>query len=201
MSNSILNNLLSFDKMISEQIIKIVYYIGLLLITIGFIASFFKSFSAGVLGFVPAVLMAIIGAALSILLWRVFCECIIILFRVYARLGDINQTLGGKNVEPDIPGDEALKAAREAAKKAKSAALDRADAIKHKVVKDDDASAAAAAKPAPKPAATPPSRPAAKKTMKTAVKKPVAKKTAAKKPTTKKAPAKKAQPKKAPPKK
>lgn len=209
MSNKIFSNLLSFDKMISEQIIKLVYYVGLLLIALGFIASFFKSFSAGIIGFIPAVFMAIIGAALSILLWRVFCECIIILFRLYARLGDINQTLGGKNIEPAIPGDEALKAAREAALKAKSAAMERADAIKGKVVKEDvDLNGKPVASPAaPKPAGTPPKRPASAKSApkptvkKTATKKPAAKKPASKKAPVSKSPAKKVPTRKTPPKK
>lgn len=182
--------------MISEQIIKLVYYVGLLLIALGFIASVFSAFQAGFVGFLPALLMAIIGAALSVLLWRVFCECIIILFRMYARLGDINKTLGGKNVEPAIPGDDALKAAREAALKAKDAAMERADSLKGSLKKDTDAPKATIAKPAAKPAAAPPKRPAVKKSApkkaatktaaKTTAKKPVVKKTAAKKTATKK---------------
>lgn len=196
MSNKILSNLLSFDKMISEQIIKLVYYVGLLLIALGFIASLIGAFQAGFVGFLPALLMAIIGAALSVLLWRVFCECIIILFRMYARLGDINKTLGGKNIEPEIPGDDALKAAREAALKAKDAAMERADSLKGSLKKDSDTPSASISKPAAKPAAAPPKRPAAKKTAakkaptktaaKSTAKKPAAKKVAAKKPATKK---------------
>lgn len=196
MSNNILSNLFSFDKMISEQIIKLVYYVGLLLIALGFIASLIGAFQAGFVGFLPALLMAIIGAALSILLWRVFCECIIILFRMYARLGDINKTLGGKNVEPAIPGNDAILAAREAAMKAKDAAMERADSLKGSLKKDADTPKATIAKPAAKPAAAPPKRPVVKKAApkkaatktaaKSTAKKPAAKKTTAKKPATKK---------------
>lgn len=172
MANSILSNLLSFNKMVSEQIIKLVYYVGLLLIALGLVKTLIGAFSAGVIGFLPAVLMGIIGTALAVLLWRVFCESIIIMFRMYARLGDINTTLGGKNVEAAIPGDEALKAAREAALNTKNAALEKAGELKSKLKRDDDAIEVEAPQEV-KPAAAPPKRPAAKKTT-------------AKKPTTKK---------------
>ncbi len=184
MANPILSNLFSFDKMISESIIKIVYYIGLLLIAIGLVMSVFGAFKAGAVGFIPALLTAIIGAVLSVLLWRVFCECIIILFRMYARLGDINKTLGGKNIEAAIPGDEALQAAREAALNTRNAAREKAEALKSKLKKDDTPTVEAEVKPA----AAPPKRPSAKKT---AAKKPAAKKPAAKKPAAKKTPPKK----------
>ena len=184
MANAILSNLLSFNKMISEQIIKLVYYVGLVLIVLGLVKSLLGAFSAGVVGFLPAILMGIIGAALAVLLWRVFCESIIILFRIYSRLGDINKTLGGKNVEAAIPGDEALQAAREAALNTKNAAMEKAEALKSKLKKDDTPNI----EPEVKPAAAPPKRPAAKKT---AAKKAPAKKTAAKKPAAKKTPPKK----------
>jgi len=139
--------------------------------------------------------MGIIGAALAVLLWRVFCECIIILFRIYARLGDINKALGGKNVEAAIPGDEALQAAREAALNTKKAALDKAGELKSKLKRDaDDIDPDAEIHEPVKPAAAPPKRPAAKKTTtkKAPAKKAPAKKTATtKKPATKKAPPKK----------
>ncbi|MEE9348141.1 MAG: DUF4282 domain-containing protein [Robiginitomaculum sp.] len=182
MAKSIFGNLFSFDKMISEQIIKIVYYIGLLGIALSFLGAIFASFQAGLIGFLPTLLGAIIAAALGVLLWRVFCECIIIIFRIYSRLGDINKTLGGTNKEAAIPGDDALKAAREAAIKAKNAAMDTAETLKNKVTKDDDVEPMMEAKPA----APAPKRPAVKK-------KPAAKKTPAKKPAAKK----KAAPKKA----
>lgn len=192
MAKPIFSNLLSFDKMISEQIIKLVYYAGLLLIAIGAIMNLGGAFTAGFVAFLPTLLKVIIGAVLSVLLWRVFCECIIILFRMYARLGDINKTLGGKNVEAAIPGDEALQAAREAALNTKNAAMERAESLKSKLHKKDSADET----PDVKPAAAPPKRPAAKKpAAKTAAKTPAAKKapakkTAAKKPATKKTPPK-----------
>lgn len=191
MSNNILSNLLSFNKMISEQIIKIVYYIGLIVIALGFLGQVYLSFTAGFVGFVPALLMAIAGAILGVLLWRVFCESIIILFRLYARLGDINTTLGGTNKDTPIPGDAALQEMRDAAIKAKNAAADRAKAIKSSIHKDDDEELHEMdLKPA---AETPVTKPAAKKT---ATRKKASATTAAKETATKKAPAKKAPAKK-----
>ena len=105
---------------------------------------------------------------------------------------------GGKNVEPEIPGDDALKAAREAAVKAKAVALERADGLKTSFKKDD-----ATPKPDVKPAAAPPKRPAVKKpaSKKPAAKKPTATSTAAKKPAAKKATVRKPAVKKPAPKK
>ena len=194
MASNGLGNLLSFNKMISEQIIKIVYYIGLIGIAFVFLSKLYDSVTNGIAAFIPILAMSTVVVILMVLLWRVFCESIIIMFRMYSRLGDINETLGGTNTEKPIPGDEALKEVRAAALKAKAAAAERAKALKSSIAKDD----------APEPteldldlkpaSSTPVRKPAAKKpaAKKTTVKKTTAKKPAAKKPAAKKTPVKKA---------
>lgn len=193
MANNGLGNLLSFNKMISEQIIKIVYYIGLIGIALAFLGKLYLSLTSGLGSFIPILAGSIVAAILSVLLWRVFCESIIILFRMYSRLGDINETLGGTNTEKPIPGDEALKEVRAAALKAKAAAAEKAKALKSSIAKDDGSEPTeldldlkpASSTPVRKPAAR---KPAAKKA---ATRKPAVKKTAPKKPAAKKAPVKK----------
>ena len=214
---AIIKNILSFKEMISQQIIKLVYYIGLALIAVNFVWGFFKSFKTGFaipLALVELVIITVLG----VLLWRVFCELILIIFRIYGRLGDINKTLGGKNTNAPIPGDDAIKEMREAAMKArqtvadktssglssaKSAASRAKDGVTEKAssLKGDskaaDQLAEAKAKTAPKPAVK---KAASKKTTTakkaTTAKKPAAKKTTAKKPAVKKAAPKKTTPKK-----
>lgn len=175
MIKNILGNLFSFDKMISEQIIKIVYYIGLIAIALGFIGSIYASLTSGFGSFLPMLVTAIVTALLAILLWRVFCECIIIIFRMYARLGDINIALGGTNTERAIPGDAALKEVREAALKAKAAAAERAKTLKESMKKSDVEAELDEVKPA-----------ATKKAASVKKTTPVKKTTAAKKTTAKK---------------
>jgi len=217
---AIIKNILTFKEMISEQIIKLVYYIGLVLLAVNFVWGFFKSFQ-NVFATPLALVKLIVGTVLAVLLWRVLCEVILMIFRIYGRLGDINKTLGGKNTNAPIPGDDAINEMREAAMKArqtvadktssglssaKSAASRAKDGVSEKAssLKGDskaaDQLATAKAKTKPKPVAktdspkkAPTRKTAAKKT--TTAKKTTAKKTVAKKPAVKKATVKKAAPK------
>ena len=219
---AIIKNILSFKEMISQQIIKLVYYVGLAVLAVNFVWEFFKSFQNG-FATPLALVKLIVGTVLAVLLWRVLCEVILMIFRIYGRLGDINKTLGGKNTNAPIPGDDALNEMREAAMKArqtvadktssglssaKSAASRAKDGVSEKAssLKGDskaaDQLAEAKAKTAPKPAAkkAAPRKTAAKKTT-TAKKTSIAKKPAVKKTATKKPAVRKAAPKKTAPKK
>jgi hypothetical protein len=80
----------SFRKMITSQIIQVVYAIGALFITLGALITLFTGDSnpysmmpAGpVLGF----LILIFGN----ILWRIWCELIIVFFRINNTLSDID---------------------------------------------------------------------------------------------------------------
>ncbi len=185
MFKNITSNLLSFDKMISEQIIKLVYYIGLLYTAFTFVTNIYHSFTSGAVAFIPLLLKSIVMVVLAILVWRVICECIIIVFRMYSRLGDINKALGGKNVEMAIPGNEMLDELREAALKTKAAAAEKAKTLKSSISKDDEAGADTELKPAAKtPVKKPTVKKSATKKVSSAAKKTVSKaKTTAKKTT------------------
>lgn len=74
-----MNEYLTFHKMITPLIIQIVFWLGLVVIVIGSIASMFQySFWAG--------LASLVGLSI---LWRVWCELVIIFFGIHKSLDDI----------------------------------------------------------------------------------------------------------------
>ena len=97
MGNLQLKNLTDFQEMIAPTLIRILYWIGLVVIGLGALVqlvmalgSMGQSFIAG-LGMVIGVL---VGVVFAVLFWRVMCELYIILFRIYERLGEIVQKEG-----------------------------------------------------------------------------------------------------------
>ncbi len=85
-------DLLSFDKLIATKVMKFVYFVGLVCIGFGGIITFLGSFGAMRLSLVTGLgtmVVAIIGTALAVLLWRVMCELWLLGFNIYDRLGEI----------------------------------------------------------------------------------------------------------------
>lgn len=87
-----LSEFLSFKKMITLQIIQIVYLVGAILLTLASLAMMFGGSSSdyGSLmpgGFVTGLIFLVCGN----ILWRVYCELIIIFFRINKTLGDIEK--------------------------------------------------------------------------------------------------------------
>ncbi|MFT3824729.1 MAG: DUF4282 domain-containing protein [Chitinophagaceae bacterium] len=88
---------MSFKKMITLSIMQIVYGVGAVLITFGALALMFNggggrgygygynSLMPG--GFLTGLLVLVIGN----ILWRVWCELIIVFFRINATLNDIDK--------------------------------------------------------------------------------------------------------------
>ena len=100
----------AFRKLISVDLIKIVYMIGLFLITIGSISSIFYStsdpfgvgagllglpFGAGLLeqGLPFGVVTGLLGLTFGNLFWRVSCEAFILLFSIHETLNSIDVKL------------------------------------------------------------------------------------------------------------
>ena len=94
-------NLFSFERMLSIKIIKIVYILGLIGIVISAIIAFI-SLSSGrqniygqqqggspLLGFAAWAGILVIGT----LVWRVFCEGLIVIFSINDKLADIKELL------------------------------------------------------------------------------------------------------------
>ena len=81
-----MNDLLSFDKMLTPKIITFVYWLGLLFAAIGGIGTMFaQGFSIG--RFLAGILVAI-AAALGVRIW---CELLIVLFKMNEALQDLRQ--------------------------------------------------------------------------------------------------------------
>jgi hypothetical protein len=98
-------NFLSFEKMITPVIIKILFYIGLVGSAIGGIVVFVTSFATGigrggfgnvVGGFLLGIILGILAIALGVLFTRIYCELLILFFRINETLSDIKQLLKEK---------------------------------------------------------------------------------------------------------
>jgi len=72
---------LTFDELIAPTVISVVYWIVIVVIIIGAIGSLFTGFRGFIVG--------IIGAIVALILWRVYCEIILIVFRIHAQLAEI----------------------------------------------------------------------------------------------------------------
>lgn len=91
-NKSFFKNLLNFDKMITPTIIKILYYIFTILtilVGLAMIITGIGSYYGG--GF--QVLMGIITIILAPLMIRVYCEILIVVFKINERLENILETV------------------------------------------------------------------------------------------------------------
>lgn len=85
---------LSFEKMISPTLIKVVYVLGMVGIIVAAIYMAFAGTkeaddTAKLLKVLSAILLAIVGN----LLWRLVCEQVILLFSIHERLASIDRSL------------------------------------------------------------------------------------------------------------
>jgi hypothetical protein len=78
---------LSFDKLITPSVIKVVYWIGIAVIIIfGIVGAI-----AGLKESALAPLGAIIGVIVGLFVWRVYCELIMLWFKIHDELAGIRQ--------------------------------------------------------------------------------------------------------------
>ena len=98
-----LNQLLSFDKLIGTKLITILYYLGLIGIALGLIAGVLSGLGTMVsfsfFGGIGLVIGTIIGAAVGLLFWRFICEMYLLLFRMADDLRDIKSA---KSLPPSV---------------------------------------------------------------------------------------------------
>ena len=89
---------LGFEKMISANLIKLLYWLGLVVIVLFVLASLAGSISTmswnGALGLLQFV-VALIGGVLGVLFWRVICEMYLTFLSMNDRLGQIRDKLPG----------------------------------------------------------------------------------------------------------
>jgi len=97
-----LGSFLNFETMITPSIMKIYYIVGSAIIAIGALigaAVFFFSMIAqmGVPGFFLGILMSIltiVGGIVYLVVFRIFCEVLILFFSMHKELKDINRKTG-----------------------------------------------------------------------------------------------------------
>jgi hypothetical protein len=85
-----MQQLLGFDKMVTPIIIRIVYFLGLLVVLITGVATLF---SGGLRGVLTGLAILVFGAIMV----RVYSELLILLFRIHDNLVSINQQMKDRN--------------------------------------------------------------------------------------------------------
>lgn len=89
---------LSFDKLIGTKLIKALYYLGLLGVALMAIGGLFTSLAAFKMGFgagLGSLIGTIIACALALVFWRFVCEMYMLFFRMADDLRDVkNHQLG-----------------------------------------------------------------------------------------------------------
>jgi hypothetical protein len=86
-----------FQEMIAPTLIKVLYWIGLVVIAVGALVQLFSALGhmgTSFLGGLGLALGVVVGAIFSVLFWRVMCELWIVLFRIYERLGELKESKG-----------------------------------------------------------------------------------------------------------
>jgi hypothetical protein len=88
--DSFLNTIdFSFSRMLVPRLIRWVYAIGMVVVTISWLVWIFN----GPLHRAAATLAALVGWPLSIVLVRVYCEVMMVIFKINDRLGEIAEDL------------------------------------------------------------------------------------------------------------
>jgi quinol-cytochrome oxidoreductase complex cytochrome b subunit len=74
---------LSFRKMITPAFIQIIFWIGVVALIVG-----------GLWAMDQSILTGVLGLLVGLLVWRIYCELMLILFKIYERLGEIAEKTG-----------------------------------------------------------------------------------------------------------
>ncbi|MFB6262629.1 MAG: DUF4282 domain-containing protein, partial [Bradymonadaceae bacterium] len=83
-----------FESFISSRLIKVVFYLGLLFAGVGYVGVVGVSlFEDGVATAVGSAIGGGILLVIGVLLWRVYCELAIVVFRIYEELNELRQEL------------------------------------------------------------------------------------------------------------
>ena len=98
--NGIVSRFLTFDKLIATTLIKVFYWVGIVVIAIGVIGGILGGFGQGFLAGLGMIIAAPIGGIIALIFWRFLCEVYIVVFGMYDRLGNIEKAVGGAPKEP-----------------------------------------------------------------------------------------------------
>lgn len=84
----------NFESFISTTIIKLVFVLGVILGVIGWLASTgLAAVQQGATQAVAAFVVGAIGLVLGLLLWRVYCEIAIVMFRIYEEIEGLRDVM------------------------------------------------------------------------------------------------------------
>ncbi|MCX6159108.1 MAG: DUF4282 domain-containing protein [Ignavibacteriae bacterium] len=105
---NIFKNFFNFNKLVTTQLIKVIYIIGIIIIILGFVITILfqvltllgvsnvatvKEFGFGVMGIIGFIILGFILTFIFLLMWRMFCEGIILKFITYEKLVSIDAKL------------------------------------------------------------------------------------------------------------
>ena len=82
-----MSDFLSFDTFITPRIIRVVFALGLLLLAIATLIRVLIGIWE--LNLIFGVLLPLIGACIFALLWRIYCELILVFFDMREKLADL----------------------------------------------------------------------------------------------------------------
>jgi hypothetical protein len=82
-----MSDFLSFDTFITPKIIRIVFALGLLLLALGTLIRVI--YGIWQLSILTGVILPLIGACVFGLLWRIYCELLLVFFDMRDRLAEI----------------------------------------------------------------------------------------------------------------
>ena len=82
-----MSDFLSFDTFITPKIIRVVFAIGLFLIALGALVRVI--WGIWQLSIIYGVILPLIGACLVALLWRIYCELLLVFFDMRDKLAEI----------------------------------------------------------------------------------------------------------------
>jgi hypothetical protein len=91
--NDIISRFTSFDKLIATGLIKILYWIGIVVILLFALLGAFSGFGRGFMTGLGSLVLAPVVAVIGIIFWRFLCELYIAIFGMYNRLGEISAKL------------------------------------------------------------------------------------------------------------
>ena len=90
----ILGKLTNFDKLIGERLIKILYFIGLVIIAIGFLFGIIAAVALlgqGFGAFLVQLILTPVFTLLAVLFWRFTCELYILFFSMHNKLTKLTE--------------------------------------------------------------------------------------------------------------
>ena len=82
-----MSDFLSFDTFITPKIIRVVFAIGLLLIALATLVRVLWGIWS--LSIFTGVILPLIGACVAALLWRIYCELLLVFFDMRDKLADL----------------------------------------------------------------------------------------------------------------